>query len=130
MIVHDYKCEKCGAISENYITSMNHIPDVSVCPDCNGKTKRIPSMRNTAPVDSAWISTVLEVVDKKSDAPHCKEFLKHPTRDNYKNWMNGEGLRPLEPGEKAAKPDKEARRVRVKKQLMEKHRERNAVTVT
>jgi hypothetical protein len=52
-----------------------------------------------------WIKSVLEVVDKDSQAPHVQNFVKDPTRRNYKAWMKGEGIRPLESGEsKKPKP--------------------------
>jgi len=127
MIIHDFECESCGGISENFITDTRYIPDVGVCPVCKGKTRKVVSLSQTAPVDSEWISSVREVVDKDSDAPHCKEFLKHPSRQNYKKWMQGEGLRHLEPGEKHAPPkrDKQA----IKDKLMKRQRERNAVSI-
>ena len=133
MIVHDYECQDCGAISETFITGK--IPEFGICPDCKGPTKRIVSMRNTAPVDAGWISTIREVVNKNSDAPHCKEFLRHPTRANMKAWMKGENLRPLEPGERGmpkekTEKEKRERRKNISGQLLEKHRERNAVEIT
>ena len=127
MRVFDFECDICGDVSENFITGK--IPDIGLCPVCGGETKRIVSMSQTSPVDSSWISSVIDVVDKQSDAPHCREFVKHPTRDNYKIWMKGENLRPLEPGEKLPTVDKKARRERIKKQLLTKHRERNAIIV-
>lgn len=131
MIVHDFECQDCGVISEAYITTMKHIPTTGICPDCGGKTKRIISMSYTAPIDSPWIGSVLEVVDKHSNEPHCKEFLRHPTRDNYKKWMTGEGLRPLEPGERSIpkQTDRAERKANIKHKLMQQHRERNAVSV-
>ena len=60
-----------------------------------------PNLANESP---DWIKSIREVVEKGSDKPHCQEFLKNPTRDNYKKWMKGEGLRHLEAGEKPGRP--------------------------
>ena len=127
MILKDYECQECGNISEVFITGI--APKAGICPDCKGKTVKIVSMSQTSPVDPGWLNSTLSVVDKHNPEPHCTEFLKHPTRANYKNWMKGEGLRHLETGEKPPKIDKKARRKRVNKHLLEKHMERNAVAI-
>lgn len=130
MIIHDYECQKCGIVQEEYLES-NNIPASIKCPACGGKALKIVSKANTSPVDSSWISTVRDVVDKKSDAPHCKEFLRHPTRSNMNKWMKGEKLRPLESGEQCLPPKRtEADRADTKKKMLTKFRERNAVTLT
>lgn len=128
MILKDYECELCGEVMEEFVDSKN-IPDTMYCPICNGVTHKIVSMSQTSPIDAAWINTVLEVVDKDSDKPHCKEFLRHPNRANYKAWMQGEGLRPLEPGEKPKKVDKKARKKKIKKKLIHNYREREAISI-
>lgn len=126
-IIKDYQCSQCQRITEHYVKTPP--PETTTCPHCDGIAEKIITMNLTAPVDAGWINSVLEVVDKHSDKPHCKEFLNHPTRANYKNWMKGEGLRPLEPGEKRAKPNKQARKERIKHQLKMKQREREAVSI-
>ena len=128
MILKDFKCKTCDEITE-FLVRTDPVPGQQVCPICNGYAEKIFSVSFTAPVDSAWVSSVLEVVDKHSTDPHCTEFLKHPTRSNYKNWMKGEGLRPLEPGEKVKRPNQKARRERTKKVLLDNHMERNAITI-
>lgn len=130
MIIHDYQCQVCEEITEHFITDSSRIPDQILCPICNGYADRIVSLSQTSPVDASWIGTVREVVDKNPDKPHCQEFLRHPTRANYKAWMKGEGLRPLEPGESAMpKVDKERRRTEIKKGMLERHMERNSISV-
>jgi len=100
MPLYDYQCESCGYIEEHYVS-----PDerVMVCSQCGGEARRIFSPGNNHPnEDAGWIRSVLEVVDKEG-GPHCQEFLKHPTRTNYQNWMRGEGLRHWERGERPQK---------------------------
>lgn len=129
MIIHEYQCELCEDVTEHLVESDN-IPDITHCPICNGNAVRIVSISHTAPVDSAWISDVLEVVNKKSPDAHCKEFLRHPTRSNYKAWMKGEGLRPLEDGERVMPEDTSKERLADKKKQMHKlYKERNAITI-
>ncbi len=127
MILHDFQCQACGTIHEELVAPEQ---DYDLCPECGEISKKIVSLSMTSPVDSAWISDVLEVVDKESDEPHNKEFLRHPTRANYKNWMDKENLRPFEPGENWKKKDNtERNKQEIKKALLEKHRERNAISI-
>ncbi|MBI9091807.1 MAG: zinc ribbon domain-containing protein [Desulfobacterium sp.] len=122
MPIYDYQCQKCQAIEEVF-TLMNYRPAEVKCQVCGGKATQIITMREaSAPVDPGWIRSVTEVVDKDLEAPaHCKEFLRHPTRANYKAWMDGEGLRPMDPAEKPHRKPTEkeetARKDRVKDRL-------------
>ena len=130
MILKDYECQVCGEITEDLVDSKN-VPDQIICPICNGYADKILTISQTHPVDAAWIGTVLEVVDKESTKPHCREFVTHPTRANLKNWMKGEGLRPLEPGEATVpKVDDKQKRAEIKKGMLERYRERNAVSIS
>lgn len=129
MLLKDYECGSCGSVEEVFM-EWKDMPDFRICPACGCASTKTITLNHTAPVDCSWIGTVSEVVDKSPNAPvHCKEFLKHPTRANYKSWMRGEGLRPLESGEKSTVVDKTARRKKIKKGILEKHMERNAVSV-
>ncbi len=100
MILADFECP-CGAIHEALI---DWSEKERTCPKCGQTSRKIVSVSgvNTANQDSPWIRTVLEVVDKDSPAPHCREFLKDPTRRNYHRRMRGQRLRPMEPGEEKA----------------------------
>ena len=128
MILKDYQCRECGEITEHFIEGKS-MPLWFYCPVCGGHADKILTISQTHPVDADWIGSVLEVVDKQSEAPHCKEFLRHPTRSNYNAWMDGEGLRPLETGERAMpKPDK-TRMGEIKAGMLRRFRDRNAVTI-
>lgn len=85
---------------------MSDCPATVKCPSCKGIARKIISIpgSNLASESPDWIKSIREVVEKDSDKPHCQEFLKDPTRDNYKKWMEGEGLRHLEAGEKPGRP--------------------------
>lgn len=102
MILYDFECERCGNTIEVFTDSQTN---TGTCPLCGGKTKKIISIGrvNCMNEDANWIRSVTEVVDKEG-GQHCQEFLKNPTRSNYKKWMKGEGLRPMEPGELPGKP--------------------------
>ena len=128
MIIHEYLCGVCGHTQEAYVSS-DVIPNLIECDCCSSPAKKIVSMSDTAPVDSPWLNEVLKIVDKKSDAPHNTEFLKHPSRANYEAWKKGTGLRHLEPGEGIPKVDKTAQKATIKNKMIQKIQERNAITV-
>lgn len=102
MPLYDHLCTACGHIFEEILPVEMEATD---CKKCGKKAVRILSVsgQNCMNEDAAWIRSVLEVVDKESNAPHVRRFLKEPTRSNYKEWMRGEGIRPLEPGEERRK---------------------------
>lgn len=99
MPLYDYQCERCGHVEEHAMPVGERI---SQCTECGGASRRIISvgMVEANNDDARWIREVTDVVDKESKAPHVVEFLKNPTRTNYKNWMRKEGIRHMEPGEK------------------------------
>ena len=126
MPIYDYDCQYCG----NSFETIAGVDEQRVrCPKCNGEADRVISVSGVfcSNEDAEWIRSVREVVDKDGGA-HCQEFLKNPTRQNYKNWMNGEGLRPLEPGEKPRKP-KPPDQNAIKKEMMERYSERHRITI-
>ena len=131
MILYEYQCEKCGCVLDVYAT-MNCRPKDIDCHDCDGRAVQVigASMVNMAAEDAAWLKTVTEVVDKDQSKPHCVEFVKNPTRSNYKNWMKKEGLRHLEPGEKT-KPRQmsNADMQRLQSHVFNKFQNRNAITI-
>ena len=97
MPLYDYQCPKCGVFE-----ALRGISDKVIKCECGQDAKRIVG---ASPVccfndDGEWIRSVREVVDKDNKSPATQEFLKNPTRSNYKAWMKSEGIRHLEPGEK------------------------------
>ena len=127
MILVDFECPECGFVFEE-------ITDSSVvkflCPNCGCQdAKRIISVGDvyTANEDTAWLRTVREVVDKDPNKPHCQEFLKNPTRTNYKRWMQGEGIRPLETGEPMKPPPVDISNLQ--KEVFKNYRKRNRIEV-
>jgi len=128
MPIFDFQCSKCEHTHE---VIAGYDEKERSCPKCGGVAKRIISVNGafTANDDAPWIRTVLEVVDKKSTAPHVLEFRKDPTRQNYQKWMKGEGLRHMEPGEETARKPEPPDMTRVDKEVWEKHRARNKLYV-
>jgi putative FmdB family regulatory protein len=126
MPIYDYECDNCGDRFE--IITSNLDLQHTTCRYCGQQATKIitPGGCYTANEDADWIKSVTAVVDKDSTAPHCREFLKNPTRSNYKAWMQGEGIRPMERGEVASKPppvdmDRHTRAV------MERYKQRTAL---
>lgn len=95
MPIYDYQCTVCGNVEER-IESIRK--DTIKCAKCGKKSRRIISMSGvfTGNEDAPWIRTVLDVVDKENPARHVQDFVKNPTRRNYKAWMKGEGIRPAD----------------------------------
>ena len=126
MIVRDFQCKECNEVTEEIVYPETN--DIKCA--CGGVAEKIFSVSNTSPYDAGWIKSVLEVVDKSPDKPHCQEFLKHPNRSNYKNWMTKEGLRCLDPGEEPPQRESiESKKARVKPLLMERLKERESLSI-
>lgn len=130
MPLHDHECTKCGYEHEEFIEWDIHS---CLCPACGGMSVRVYIKFNGIKHDAPnWLKDTLEVVDKDG-GKHCQDFLKHPNRRNYKGWMKGEGLRPLEEGEKLRrgpnKKEKAKRRTEHLHTLKTNFKKRNAITV-
>jgi hypothetical protein len=131
MVLSDFECQ-CGNIHEALIS---HDAQSDICPACGDMARRIITLGCSSGSQEApvWIKSVFDVIDKTDKRPHVREFLKHPTRSNYKNWMKGEGIKPVDYTEHGAppvyqrppEPDMNA----VSKQLYERHRERQRIEV-
>jgi len=93
-ILADFECSKCNTVTEHYVDAQQK----TVKCKCGGKAKKIISLPGVY-VNSEnpnWIRSVLDVVDKEDKRHHVQEFLKHPTRENYKRWMKEEKIRPVD----------------------------------
>lgn len=133
MPLYDFECENCGNLFEEFTD-----PDIweLPCPECEAAAKKLMSIGriNCANQDAAWLRTIPEVIEKGTGKPHCERAIKDPTRDNVEMWMNGEGLRPLEPGEERAfrKPtekEDQADTFRKADLLLKRFKERRAISV-
>lgn len=127
MPIFDFQCS-CGHIEER----VEPFTVLSIkCPECGGKAEKILSVSSvfTANQDAKWIRSVRDVVQKDSGKRHCEEFLKDPTRQNYKVWMKKEGIRPLSDGEKVQKPDEKAIQRKITDEVYNNHRKRCALTI-
>lgn len=112
MPLYDFRCESCGRTFEELGAADAPAP---ACPGCGGGTSRLVSVGRGYRTDADWIASVTAVADKDSRAPHVRAFLAQPTRRTYREWMRGEGIRPLEDGEGERPRDagrETARRVR------------------
>jgi len=100
MIIYQFQCRECGSISDQFF-SMSECPVTIQCEQCNGVCNKIISIpaSNLASESPDWIKSITEVVNKEG-GKHCQQFLKDPTRDNYKAWKRAENVRHLEPGER------------------------------
>jgi putative FmdB family regulatory protein len=105
MPLYDFVCPACGGVFEDLRRA--DAPDPA-CPGCGGTARRVPAVGRGYRADADWIGSVTLVADKDSRAPHVRAFLARPTRRTYRDWMRGEGIRPLEPGE-GGRPGRAAR---------------------
>ena len=130
MPVYTWECPKCTK-EFDIICSITDRNKPILCPMCGNPGHRIVSVGGgyTANEDAGWIKTVLEVVDKDSKMPHVTKFLKDPTRTNYKQWMKGEGLRCLEPGEPARPVEDKGRMKRTVDFMARRRMERGKITI-
>jgi len=130
MPVYDYECAACGHIHERIEEADDQLS--KPCPACElAVAVRIISCGNSAYIgnqDAPWLKSVREVVG--DETREGREFLRDPTRANYRAWMDRKGLRPLEPGEKGGKQQKrEIVSQRMVAKLAELHRQRTALKV-
>lgn len=124
MPLHDFQCLKCGTISEEFVKWDEYELE---CLMCDGITKRVYLKFNgIKKEDPSWLKDTIDVVDKDGGA-HCQEFIKHPNRQNYNNWMDTEGLRPMDEGESMKKKKKDTSGIR--KKVTESFRKRNTLNV-
>lgn len=129
MPIYDYECTYCGHIHER----IEHADDQMSkrCPSCELLTAiRIISYGNSAYLgneDAPWLKSVREVVG--GETREGREFLRDPTRANYRAWMARKGVRPLEPGEKGGRQSSGIDEQRTVRQLAELHRKRTAISV-
>lgn len=133
MILHDFMCLQCEFIDE-YLVDRDC--ETLVCPKCGHIMKKtfIRGGGHRQPDETGWLRTVLEVVDKNPgpDKPCTKEFLRNPTRENYKAWMRENKIRPLEDGERPHREtEKEAKQRRhyLAGQLTRNLMDRKAISV-
>lgn len=97
ILLFDYECPQCLTVEEHMVAAHD---ETVTCEKCgSGMTKIFTAAGARLPDDAPWLKSVLDVVAKDSTKPHTQEFLRNPTRDNYRRWMKTEGIRPLEPGE-------------------------------
>ena len=108
MPLYDFACRQCGCVFEA-MAAMDggDMP----CP-CGGLAARLVSVGGGYRADADWIASVTAVVEKDSAKPHVRAFLADPSRANYRRWMRGEGIRPMEPGDFRRAPDGRAERAR------------------
>ena len=133
MPIFDYRCED-GHVVERYAkVNDEELP----CERCGKVARRIISVggtsQYTANQDAPWLKSVLEVVDKDPTKAHCQRFLKEGTRDAYRAWMKGEGIRPAPEGHHGGPPV--ATRPpppdlsKVHNQMLERHRQRSRIEI-
>ena len=126
MIIYQFQCQDCNKITDEYF-NISDCPTSIQC-QCKGIATKIisipgPSLFSESP---EWIKSLVDVVEKDSDKKHCNEFLKNPTRDNYKTWLQKEGLRHMEPGENLSRP---AQKEITADQLMKYRRDKRSLRI-
>jgi len=130
--LYDFECPKCGV----YEDFADPEEKVKFCHKCHSTAKRIISFGDSAYLGNqspAWMKSVLDVVDKENKAPHVQAFVKNPTRENYKAWMRGEGIRPADHTEGGGpptykRPERDERKI--VDELYRRHRERKSISLS
>ncbi|MHC1713532.1 MAG: zinc ribbon domain-containing protein [Solidesulfovibrio sp.] len=102
MPLYDFECRECGRFFEA-LAAMD--ADDGRCA-CGAAARRLVSVGSAYRDDADWLESVTAVVEKGSDKSHVRAFLADPSRTNYRRWMRGEGLRPMEAGEPRPSPAK------------------------
>lgn len=127
MPIYDFQCDKCEFIEER-ILPIDECDWEWKC-SCGGVLRRImtASGQYCGNQDAGWLKTVPEVINRDSTNPHAQEFMKNPTRQNYKSWMKSEGLRPLENNEPMKPPPVDL--TRVNREVWEKHQKRRRIEI-
>lgn len=131
MPLYDFECADCGRITETFAGLEE---TVIVCV-CGRPTRRIISISGQylGNQDAPWLRSVLDVVDRESTKPHVREFIANPSRENYKKWMKGEGVRPMDHKEHGGPPIARKPQEPDKKPLVDylwaRHRARKALEV-
>lgn len=107
MIISDFECTKCGAVTEDIIDSSVW---EGTCPECRGRTKRligigaVNTVNDDAPHIRESARTLLDPdTARHSDKAHVRDLALNPTRANLKRYMNVEKIRYVE-NEKGAPP--------------------------
>lgn len=95
MPLYDFTCRVCGRTFE----AMAAMDGGEGLCACGGSARRLVSVGRGYRADGDWLESVAAVAEKDSDKPHVRAFLAEPSRANYRRWMRGEGIRPLEDGE-------------------------------
>jgi putative FmdB family regulatory protein len=95
MPLYDFECRVCGRTFE----AMAAVEAGEGVCACGGSARRLVSVGRAYRADADWLESVTAVVEKDTAAPHARAFLADPSRANYRRWMRGEGLRPMEAGE-------------------------------
>lgn len=127
MILYDYECP-CG----NTFEALAQIEEKEMpCPKCGKQARRIISSSGhyCANQDAPWIRSVVDVVDKDSTAPHVVEFRNNPTRENWKKWMKGEGIRPMEGDEKPRPLFTDEDRAKINRECADRLFERRGIEI-
>jgi len=125
LILRDFECV-CGRVYEELTT-----PETEAigCVVCGREAKKIFSVgHGHYREDAPWIETVREIVDKESTKAHVREFLASPTRENWRKWKAGEGLREYCEGERAIVRERQDTK-KIADRLMQRHMERKALVI-
>lgn len=132
MPTYELKCDNCHLLADITCKIADRPQSGVDCPDCSGTLRRQVEKTSVRGEEAAWLRSTAEVADPDG-GQHCQEFIQDPTRSNYRAWMKGEGLRPMEPGEEKRKviTDKERKESRhqTRVDLSRQHMKRCAITV-
>ena len=96
MPLYDFACPQCGTVFED-MAALDEL--TRPCPACSRPARRLLSVGPAYRADAPWLESVTAVAERDSGKAHVEAFRADPNRTTYRNWMRGEGIRPLEAGE-------------------------------
>jgi len=127
MPIFDFECKHCGKTTE----SIEPCNCVGIQCECGKIARKVISAGGVYcgnGDDSSWAKDAADVMPKDSTNPVVREFVHNPTKSNLKRAMKSEGIRHIEPGEKAInrEPFDVARHA---DKVMERQRDRRGLSI-
>jgi len=104
IIIADYECHKCKAITEHIVESGQVWV---ICPKCQGDAKRIITQGKVflGNQDCDHVrSSVDALLDKDDHTPDAVKLRSHPTRDNLNRYMDKKGIKRMDYTEHGGPP--------------------------
>lgn len=84
MPIYEYKCKKCGAVSE-FFKRISANDKTEVCPECGGQAIRIVSPSSFILKGSGWYVTDYKRYNEKNVSSHNKQKVANESKVDDKS---------------------------------------------